>query len=250
MEDIKGIYKFTNKTNQKSYIGQSNRIEERYKQHQRAYLNKNHGSYHSAFCNALRKYGFDNFEYEILVESDSFTRDELDELEIQYIQEYKSFGNGYNMNKGGNFTSGTKTLADVDVLNIKSLLKSSNLSLTAISKQFNVSPGLISMINNGIIWNSVGSIDFPIRNREDLLLGLGERNANAKIDDKKAIELRTLFIDHTLVEVHQKNKELLSLSGMKKLLYGVTFKHLPVYKKRQKQWFLNGTCIDYPRIEE
>ena len=27
---------------------------------------------------------------------------------------------------------------------------------------------------------------------------------------------------------------------------GVNHKHLPIYKKKEKQWILNGTCIDYP----
>ena len=250
MEDIKGIYKFTNKINKKSYIGQSNRLEERYKQHKRSFLNENHHSYNTAFYRALRKYGFDSFEYEILIQSDAFTREELNKLEIKYIDDYNTFGNGYNMNKGGNFTSTTKTLIEEDIIEIKNLLKNTNNSYTNIAKQFNVSVSLISMINSGAVWNYDEVEKFPLRERDELALNKGSNNPNAKITDDKAMELRKAFMSSTLKEVYSKNSELLSLSGMKKLLYGETFNHLPIYKKREKKWFLNGTCIDYPRLEE
>lgn len=250
MEDIKGIYKFTNLINNKCYVGQSDRLEQRYKQHMSSYRNENHGSYNTIFYRALRKYSMDNFSYEILIESDDYTREDLNELEIAYVESCKSFTEGYNMNKGGNFTSSTKTLKDEDVLKIKTLLKETNVSYTQIGKDFNVSTGLISMINDGYIWNSVGEIEFPIRTREKLLLNKGQSNPNAKIDNKKAMELRVEFMNKSLKEVHADNHELLSMSGMKKLLYGVTFQDLPIYKKREKKWYLNGTCIDYPRLEE
>ena len=54
-------------------------------------------------------------------------------------------------------------------------------------------------------------------------------------------------LEDTLYEIY---KDKCSFSEMKKICYGSQFQHLPIYKKRQKQWILNGTCIDYPRLEE
>lgn len=48
---------------------------------------------------AIAKYGWDNFSYEILEESDD--KYKLLELEVYYIEKYNSKLNGYNMTIGG-----------------------------------------------------------------------------------------------------------------------------------------------------
>lgn len=250
VRNIKGIYKFTNRINNKSYIGQSVSINERYKSHKRNYVVETNNAYNSLFYRALRKYGFENFDYEILVEDDELSKQDLNELEIYYIENFKSFGHGYNMNKGGNYTSSSKKLCETKVNEIKQQLKNTDLDLIKIAENFSVSSSLITMINNGIIWNFNSShTDYPIRK---VINGAkrGGANSNAKLTDAKAIELRLEFVDKTLEQIHLENNDLISFSGLKKLLYGSTFTHLPVYKKRQKQWVLDGTCIDYPRLEE
>lgn len=251
MKDIKGIYKFTNKINNKSYIGQSVSLEDRYKTHMRNYNKETNNAYNSLFYRALRKYGIGNFSYEILIQSDYLSKEELNELEIYYIEHFKSFGEfGYNMNKGGNYTSGQKKLSESEVLEIKSLLKNTDLSLVRIAEKFSVSVSLIAMINNGVVWNfNINHQDYPIRKVYNGARRGGE-NSNAKLSDEKAMKLREEFVSKTLEQIHLENKDLISFAGLKKLLYGTTFTHLPIYKKRQKQWVLDGTCIDYPRLEE
>ena len=106
------------------------------------------------------------------------------------------------------------------------------------------------MINNGAVWNfNINHQDYPIRKVYNGARRGGE-NSNAKLSDEKAMKLREEFVSKTLEQIHLENKDLISFAGLKKLLYGTTFTHLPIYKKRQKQWVLDGTCIDYPRLEE
>lgn len=95
-----GIYKYTNKINQKSYIGQSIQIEERKKQHLQASYNKNHINYYSNFHKAIREFGIENFDFEILEEC---IEEQLDEREVYWIQYYNSYKDGYNMTPGGDF---------------------------------------------------------------------------------------------------------------------------------------------------
>ena len=148
---MRGIYKFVNKINKKIYIGQSTNLEERYKSHKRNYNNPNSSSFNTHFYNALRKYGFDNFDYEIIIQSESFSKEELNELEIYFIKKFDSFNSGYNMNIGGNFTSSKKKLDIETVEKIKKDLRKDNNTLTSIGERYKVSTGLISMINNGKI---------------------------------------------------------------------------------------------------
>lgn len=94
-----GIYKITNKINNKIYIGQSKNIEQRWKEHVRHSKDKysrNKPYIHSA----INKYGKDNFKFEVLEECKF---EELDEREKYYIAEYKSNvkGIGYNSTPGG-----------------------------------------------------------------------------------------------------------------------------------------------------
>lgn len=88
-----GIYLIRNKINNKVYVGQSINIEKRWRDHK---VRKDDSAIHQA----IQKYGVENFEFKVLQEC---TRDELNDLEVFYIEKYKSFGkNGYNLNKGGN----------------------------------------------------------------------------------------------------------------------------------------------------
>ena len=94
-----GIYKITNKINNKVYIGQSIHIEERWKQHINATI-----SGEQVLYKAFRKYGLENFTFEIIEEC---LQSKLDEREIYWSKQYNSLvPNGYNMIECGNAPSG------------------------------------------------------------------------------------------------------------------------------------------------
>lgn len=245
-----GIYCFTNKINNKRYVGLSRQLEERYHQHYRNYTNPNASQYNTKFYRALRKYGFEKFNYEILtIVKDSISTTDLEQLEIYYIAYFDSYNNGYNMNIGGNYTSSNKVLNEQQVYEIKDLIINSTLSFCEIGQMYNVNDTLISQINKGKIWTRVFSDKYPLRD-DTYFQNKGETNPNAKLSNEQVMQLREEFVNKTLDEVYQLYPSLCSKSEMKKILYGVQFQHLPIYKKRQQKWFLNGTCIDYPRLEE
>ena len=98
-----GIYLIRNLQNNKVYIGQSVNIERRFRDHKNrtAYTD-----YETPLYKAFRKYGVENFSFEILEECLS---ENLDEREIFYISKYKSTQKqfGYNLTNGGKGYSGT-----------------------------------------------------------------------------------------------------------------------------------------------
>ena len=248
---MQGIYKFTNKINNKVYIGKADNLEERYKSHKRNYDNSNLQDYNTKFYRALRKYGFENFNYEILESNKYWTEKVLNQKEIEYIAKYRATEDeyGYNIQKGGLNTAVPRKLNEKQVLEIKNKLITSTFTMQQIAKEYGVSDSMISMINNGAAWVTIGATNFPLR-KNTFIKNKGGFNPRAKFSDKEIVQIRLMFVEKSLNDIYEIYKERCSFSEMKKICYGVQFQHLPVYKKRQKQWILNGTCIDYPRLEE
>jgi group I intron endonuclease len=102
---IIGIYQIRNRTNGKSYVGQSNNIRLRWERHIK---DAQDGSDRSILYSAIRKYGLSAFDFNILETIDAYSQEKLNELEIKYIQQLHSFrddplGGGYNSTLGGAF---------------------------------------------------------------------------------------------------------------------------------------------------
>lgn len=78
--------------------------KERWSQHRYQAENSIHNN---KFHNAIRKYGIDNFDKEVLecIEMDDKVelKKALDTLEMKYIEKYDSLNNGYNSTLGGDF---------------------------------------------------------------------------------------------------------------------------------------------------
>ncbi len=93
------IYKATNKINGKSYIGQTiNGLNKRKYNHEKE---SEYNNTSNVFHNAIRKYGNDAFEWEII--SKGFPYLFIDIFEMYWINYYNTYeGDGYNMTKGGN----------------------------------------------------------------------------------------------------------------------------------------------------
>lgn len=93
-----GIYKIENLINGKIYIGQSVDIQYRFSNHKSESFNPKSNAYDTAIHRAIRKYGVNNFSFEIVEEC---KQEQLSEREIYWIDYFHSFGNGYNLTTGG-----------------------------------------------------------------------------------------------------------------------------------------------------
>ncbi len=103
---MSGIYMIENLINHKVYIGQSQDIERRQKDHMRHLKHGNHDNPH--LQNAWNKYGADNFRFVVQEECDN---DIIDERERYYIRTMNSQDDryGYNKESGGCLN---KTMSD------------------------------------------------------------------------------------------------------------------------------------------
>ena len=151
-----GIYKIENLINGQCYIGQSINIELRWRRHKDVIETCDYPLYL-----AIRKYGIDNFSFDIVQECEPH---ELNELEIYWIQYYNSYYDGYNQTRGGSQYGHNIKISDEDLLEIIDLLKNSNLSQREIAKRFNVGYDTISEINNGKT-RPLDNVKYPIRKK-------------------------------------------------------------------------------------
>lgn len=89
------IYLLMNKVNQKVYIGVTSNYKKRMREH-------SYASNDYLISKAIRKYGWDNFQSSILLETDDR------EAEKRFIKEYESNdpSKGYNLTEGGEGTLG------------------------------------------------------------------------------------------------------------------------------------------------
>ena len=155
-EIIVGIYKITNLINGKAYIGQSVDIRRRWNKHRYNAFNPNSESYNFPICCALRKYGVENFKFEIIEEC---INDKLDEREIYWITYYDTYHCGYNNTLGG---KESKKEPDEKILNIIKDLKNTEMSHREIAEKWGVSKTVVTMINIGASWRQEGQ-QYPIR---------------------------------------------------------------------------------------
>lgn len=91
-----GIYKITDLTTGKSYIGQSVDIKERFRQHIKSALT--YGKATNKLYSTMQKSGVHNFTFEILEE---VPRENLNERETYWIEFYKTKDFGLNTTRGG-----------------------------------------------------------------------------------------------------------------------------------------------------
>lgn len=189
------IYAYINMFNGKRYIGQTNNIERRKREHFSMAFNEKAKCYNYPLYRAFRKYGYENFVHVILEETDY-----LDEREIYYINKYNTISpkNGYNIHAGGSESIIEGSLNMVQVEQIKEKLEN-GVSYTEIAEEFSISKTLISNINIGLryfnkdwnyplIKNYRTSSDY-----EELIVLLKETNLSfAKIAERLGISVSTV----------------------------------------------------------
>ena len=99
----KWIYKITNQINGKVYIGQTNNLERRYKEHWFRYDRE------QPLYQAFNKYGRENFKMEPIELTENYN-----EREQYWITFYNSYGkDGYNATRGGEENSQSSRVNEI-----------------------------------------------------------------------------------------------------------------------------------------
>lgn len=189
-----GIYKIKNKTNDKFYIGSTNKLDRRFYEHKCRLRSDTHKN--TYLQSAWDKYGEENFKFEVIIYC---SEQDLEFYEQIFLDEYNSYKKdvGYNLakcveapNRGKEFTKEhkdkiSKNHADVsgknnpmygkerdcewlkgsnspcskldedDVREIKRLLEDDSIYQYEIAEEFDVDRATITYIKQGKTWTHV-----------------------------------------------------------------------------------------------
>lgn len=191
-----GIYKITNLINGNAYVGLSVNIEKRWKSHKERSMMPFDKEYDKVLYKAFRKYGLENFKFEILEECEY---DQLKEREMYWIAYYDTYHHGYNATPGGDQvdTHGEKhprhKLTEQDVIEIRQTWASKTISTREMYYEYEHLIGKTGFkkIYTWQTWKNI----LPELNTEEnrkwhrenvwSYANPGEKNPTAKITDKQ-----------------------------------------------------------------
>lgn len=246
-----GIYKITNKLNGKSYVGQSVNIQHRWYQHchtDELYIDK-----------AIQKYGKQMFIFEVI---ELCKVDNLDERETYWIHFCNTLvPNGYNLKdsastRGEDNANALLTQKEVEYLRelynnhqyescidiYKKDFKNSLIKYESFREVFTglrwgwVKPEVFTEENNKYYKETQEK--YKRTNNQN-----GSDNASAILNEEDVMCIRKMYVYHERKEIFKAFPQY-SERAITSIISGQNWKHLPIYKKREKQWYLEGEKIN------
>ena len=201
----------------------------------------------------MRKYGIENFTIEQIDEADNL--EELGKLEYKYIEQYNSRDPniGYNLSAGGETnqldSNGRAKLSLKEVIQIREIYYMGELRCKECWELYKtkISYSAFQKIWEGTTWKSIMP---EIYTNEMKILhskqksNPGSKNGNSIYSDKEVLIIRRYYANHSLQETYNiygnKSK---SIDGFRNIIKR-SYKHIPIYNKKDKKWFLNNNVID------
>lgn len=197
------IYLATNKVNEKKYVGMTTRNLQDRKWNHKTNANDQTRTENNHFSNAIRKYGWEAFEWEEI--DNAMFLEDLQEKEKYWINHYDTYHNGYNSTIGGEGSYGaeglkgennpTAKITEKQALDAIDLLFAGEMSIREIAKVTKVSPAIINAISCGHSWTHLYKGDCPAKaGRKPVLRPCkGENHGNAIVSETQVIEVKRLL---------------------------------------------------------
>lgn len=231
-----GIYKITNVKNNKIYVGQSNDIYRRFYEHQ----TKGESSRIPVDV-AIQKYGKDSFIYEVLEECDIT---ELNQKETFWIRKLNAIKDGYNCSEGGEQQSigennGRSKLTEQDIIEIRKAYNN-HLKQKDVYEKYKdiISFGYFQNLWQGRSWSHIMPEVFTEENKQYYIFqnSNGGNGASAKFSNEEVIKIRERYVNESAKQIYEDYKDRVSYQTFQAMLWGRSYKTLPIYKKKEKKW--------------
>lgn len=237
-----GIYGFQNIYNGKWYIGKAKNLYNRYQDHKNDW--KNHQE--KQFYKAIKKYGWDSFNYFILKEYIEVPSDkELSQMEEYFIEQKDSYKNGYNATKkssGGFYSTEHKEKCTKILEELNSKQKNENHPKTDFTKEEILEIFSYAMQGAPVRWvyeqysshhityDSFKNIYRGEHFKDYLPMGWDNRPVvatNAKLWGIWVIDIKTRYSKgQNIKEIYEIYKEKASLLDIKRVCYNKTYKQI------------------------
>ena len=234
-----GIYKITKKENGKCYIGQSNNIERRFREH----LTKGDKS-RIAVDKAIQKYGPAAFTFEILEEC---SIEQLNERESYWIKYYDAKNKGYNMSDGGSQQSigsnnGRSKLTEEDVKIIRQAYADHKKQKDIYEQFKNITSWTnFQSVWQGQTWSHIMPEVFTPENKQYYIYE-NSKGSNSKasiLTDEEVLTIRNRYVNESASQIYEDYKDRMKYNTLQQILWGRTYTNLPIYKKKEKKWINN-----------
>ena len=232
-----GIYKITEKENPNMfYIGKSNNIERRFKEH----IQKSYAQSRIPFDDYISKKGKDAFNYEILEEC---SLEELNQKEAYWIKKLKAKESGNKFDGGLTNVIGENNprakLTEDDVKKIRKAY-TEHKKQKEVYEDFKdkISFGYFQNLWQGKAWSHIMPEVFTEENKKYYIYqnSKGENGSSAKFTDQEVIDIRKRYVEETAKQIYEDYKDRVSYQAFQAILWGRSYKDLPIYKKKEKKW--------------
>lgn len=233
-----GIYKITEKDNPNNfYVGQSNNIERRFKEH----ITKTSAQSRIPFDDEITKKGKEAFNFEVL---EKCSIEQLNEKEKYWIQKLSATQSG-NKNEGGltdviGSHNPKAKLTEEDIIIIRKAYNNHEHQKDVYEKFFKgrVSFGHFQNIWQGKSWSHIMPEVFTEENKNYYIYlnSQGSKGASAKFTDEEVINLRTRYMKESAKEIYKDYSDRIAFQGFQAILWGRSYSNLPIYKKQEKKW--------------
>ena len=232
-----GIYIIKNKLNNHFYIGMSKNIQLRWRHHINESQNPNSKEYEKTLYRAFRKYGIENFSFEIL---ELCEEEELREREVYWINKLDAINKGYN--EVNNWqpeiaTLGEKhpnhKLSEKDVIDIRTRYNNHERCKEVEELYKNkIGHSGFSKVWKGETWKNIMPEVYTPENKEFHLHNtgnIGESNGRAKFTEAEVREIRIRKKNgEKRLDVYQDYSDRCKEKYFQELSYGYSWKNVIV----------------------
>jgi group I intron endonuclease len=230
------IYKAINLTNGKCYIGFDSNWPKRKYNHKKRYKN-----YNLKFYDAIKKYGWDNFEWEIIYQSLDGPHT-LNYMEKYFIEAFNSLKNGYNMTLGGEGTIGYKH-SEESIL--KNKMKNSGINHYNWGKHISEeTKSKISLANSGENNGMFGKkVEFSPEHKLKISKQLKNKpKTQQHKDNLKLAKKKSTYIisDETKLKMSKSKQKSIILHGIQFESLKKASEHFGVHYTTICRWIKNG----------
>ena len=202
----------------------------------------------------MRKYGLDNFKFEI-IEDGIVSIDVLSDKEREYIKKFKSHvsQNGYNISLGGiknQYDSNPKAKLTVeDVVEIRCLYESGEISVSKCWEEYKdrISYSAFEKILEGRTWKGIKTDVYTDNNKKKQHLFKkreGSKNGNALYTEEEVMNARMYYVSHSLTDTFKMFGSKSKSKAAFRNIIDKCYNNLPKYSKIDKRWIYKGEEID------